>query len=298
MRDVYVQIADRLRSGRRFAVATLVAVRDALPAPIGTSLLVDDDGSFVGNIGAGCHEAEIVEAAREVVESCGSKTLDFTLDDELLSGSVCGASLRVFVWSPDATFLATADAIASGAEDVAFALASHAVAIAAKRRLIVVGATDLAAQMTELAHALDFVVTIVDPRPAFASVARHPHADRVIVAWPNDALPELLRTCAAVAIVSHDSKIDLPAIRAALASEVAYIGVLGSRRAQRARSGALDAEGYTEAQLARIHGPAGIDLGGTTSAQTATSILAEVLATLNARSGVPLRGFEGSIHRV
>jgi xanthine/CO dehydrogenase XdhC/CoxF family maturation factor len=116
MREPYAKIADRLRAGRRFAVATLVAARNGNPSPIGTSLLVDADGSFVGNIGAGCHEAEIVETARLVLRDGVHRTIQFDLVDELLDGSVCGASLTVEVWIPDTNFSWIADAIVAGQE--------------------------------------------------------------------------------------------------------------------------------------------------------------------------------------
>ncbi|HVA33784.1 MAG TPA: XdhC family protein, partial [Candidatus Baltobacteraceae bacterium] len=143
MRAVYAAIADRLRSGTPFAVATLVAVRDAAPAPLGTSLIVDADGSFVGNIGAGCHEAEVVEAARAASADRLETTLTFSLTDELLDGSSCGASLDVVVWLPDASFADVADRIVTGDETVIFTCGERTVTIGPRRRAVVVGATDL-----------------------------------------------------------------------------------------------------------------------------------------------------------
>ncbi len=296
MREIYAEIARRLRTGRRFAVATLSSVSKGSPSPIGTSLLVDIDGSFIGNIGAGCHEAEIVESARRSLNDGEPRTIEFTLADEVFDGSVCGASLTVEVRVPNRNFISMADAVVAGQNNVVFPCGSHVVTVEAKRRLVIVGATDLAASLTRLANAADFSVTVADPRPEFATRRRHPDAHRVVVAWPDDILDALLADAAAIVVVAHDVKIDLQAVQCALRSNVAYIGVLGNRISQRARAASLRDLGYSADALARIHGPAGLDLGGTSNAQVACSIIAEMLSVLNERSGAPLRSIDGPIH--
>lgn len=295
MRDVYRDIAARLRDGRPFAVATLVSTRDAAPAPLGTSFVVDADGSFLGNVGAGCHESELVEAARATLRDGQTREIDFDLNDELLDGSACGSSMTVVVWRPHPAFEKSARRIAEGLEEVEFDCGGHGIVVAQKRSLIVVGATDLSAHLVSTAQAADFVVTVVDPRADFATARRLPEVDRIVVAWPQDALPRLLPEADAIVVVSHDAKIDLPALRCALDTNVAYIGVLGSRRNQRFRRQALAHDGYPEASLDRIHGPTGLDVGAVTNGQVACSILAEVLAVLNARSALPLRETSGRI---
>ena len=296
MREAYAAIAQRLRSGVPFAAATLLETRHAKPALPGTSIVVDADGSFIGNIGAGCHEGELIETALAALERGEERVVEFSLDDEVLDGSVCGATLSAAVWLPSEPFLETADAIVRGEKTVRFSCAGQEIEIAPLRRLIVVGATLLASHVAAIARSCDFEVTLMDPRPPFATRERHPHAGRILVAWPQDELPRLLSSADAVVIIAHDAKIDMPAIRCALASPVPYIGVLGSRRAQRARAALLSGEGYTAEVLARIHGPAGLDLGATFNAQTACSIVAEMLAVLNARSGAPLRLGDTAIH--
>jgi xanthine dehydrogenase accessory factor len=295
VRDVYREIAARLRDGFSFAVATLVSTRNAAPAPIGTSLLVASDGSFLGNVGAGCHEGELVEAARATLRDGRARTIDFDLADELLDGSACGAAMTVVVWRPGAAFESLAQRIAEGLEDVEYDCDGHGVIVPAQRSLLVVGATDLAAQLSALAQAADFTVTVVDPRAEFATSKRLPNVDRLVVAWPQDALPELLPQADAIVVVSHDAKIDLPALRCALDTDVAYIGVLGSRRNQRYRREVLAQDGYDDASLDRIAGPTGLDIGAVTNGQVACSILAEVLTVLNGRSGLPLRETSGRI---
>lgn len=296
MRAIYATIADSLRSKASFAAATLVGLRNAAPAPLGTTIVVDADGSFLGNIGAGCYEAAIVQAAFDALRDRRESTLEFDVGDELLDGAACGASLTVAVWVPDSTFLPIAEAIVRGSEGVSFTCAGHRVTLPPKRSLTIVGATGLAAALTELAVAAGFFVTVVDPRAPFATRRRHPNADRLLVAWPQDVLREGLEKADAIVVMAHDVKIDLPALRCALESDVAYVGALGSRRAQRARERALLQEGYRQSALARIHGPAGLDLGGATESEVACSIFAELLCTLNARSGASLRFMDGTIH--
>jgi xanthine dehydrogenase accessory factor len=300
MREAYAAIAQRLRDRRRFAVATLVASRGARASEIGTSLVIDADGAFVGDIGAGCHEGGIVERATAALARApmvSAETLTFELDDEILTGSGCGASLEVVLWSPPETFTETAEAVARGDRDVSFELGGVTIEIPQHPRLVIVGATALAAQLTTLAHHADFVVSVVDPRAAFATVQRHPDADDLLVAWPDDSTVEACMSDAdAIVVLSHDVKVDLPALRAALATRATYVGLLGNRRVQRARREALLAQGYPNAQIERIFGPAGLDVGATTDGQTALSILAEIVAVRNARSGTSLRQSSGPIH--
>jgi xanthine dehydrogenase accessory factor len=299
MREIYANVARRLRDRVPFVAATLVATRGAKASAIGTTLLVDGDGSFAGDIGAGCHEGEIVERATAMLaaDDPAPQLLTFDIDDEVLVGSGCGASLDIVVWRPSMDFEATASAIAAGRHDVTFSLEGVTVDIPRKERLVVVGATALAAELTTIARRCDYAVTVVDPRPAFATSDRHPEADRLVVAWPDDAdVKTLMRAASAIAIVSHDVKLDVPALRVALASSAHYIGLLGNRRVQAARRAALLDEGFDEAQLARIRGPAGLDIGGTTDGQTALSILAEILAAARGRSATPLSRSDGPIH--
>jgi xanthine dehydrogenase accessory factor len=295
MREIYAAMASRLKSGAPFAAATLVETKNAAPAPIGTSLIVDSDVSITGNIGAGCHEGEIVEAARCALRDGIGRTLEFDMSDELLDGSACGASLAVAIWLPAGEFLTVAERIVAGSEAVAFSCGRRLVGIPRRRRLLIVGATQLASQLTCLARDCDFHVTVVDPRSAFATERRQPHADRLHVGWPDDVLPALLMRADAIVTLAHDVKIDLPALRCALSSGVAYVGALGSRRSHRARLDALRSLGYSEDQLARIHGPTGLDVGAITEAQIACSIVAETLAVLNGTTGAPLRELGGAI---
>ena len=298
MREQYATIASLLRDGAQFAVATLTATRTSRPAPVGTSLVIFEGGGFEGNIGSGCHEGEIIEAAQATLRDGVVRSLEFEMIDDVLDGSACGASLRVAVWKPSPDFLSVANRVVRGADSVTIAIDGAQITIPPRRRLVVVGATELAAHLATIARSADFHVTIVDPRPAFATRRRQLVADDLVVRWPQDELPALLAAADALVVMAHDVKLDLPALRCALDTSVAYVGALGSRRSQDARREALTELGYDEQSLDRIHGPVGLDLGAVTNPQIACAILAEILKVLNRRSGNSLsRQREAANHR-
>jgi len=144
-------------------------------------------------------------------------------------------------------------------------------------RLIVIGAVHIAQALIPMAQAAGFAVTLVDPRPAFATSARFPGAD-VRAEWPQEVFESLaLDARSAVVTLSHDPKIDEPALAAALKSDAFYIGALGSRRNHAGRLERLGELGFGADALARIHGPVGLDLGGRTPAEIAVAILAQVI---------------------
>jgi xanthine dehydrogenase accessory factor len=152
--------------------------------------------------------------------------------------------------------------------------------------LVIVGAVHIAVPLVTLAQALGFHVRLIDARRAFATRERFPTVDELVVAWPQDALQaEKLGPQHAVAVLSHDPKFDVPALQIALRSRASYVGLIGSRTTQAKRRAALREAGFSEAEVARIHGPVGLDLGGREPAEIALAILAEVVAVRHGRSG-------------
>jgi xanthine dehydrogenase accessory factor len=298
MREIFEKIAELAQLGRPFAVATLVELRQAKTAPLGTTIVLDERGAIWGNIGAGCYETEIVDAMSVTAGDGAPRTLDINLDqdDELLGGTACGAVMRVIAWRPDRSFVPVARMIAAGDEDALLRVGAYEFAIEAKTPLYVVGATSLAQELCAIARRADFRVTVVDPRPAFATASRLPDADAIVHAWPDEYLPGVLDERSSVVVLSHDPKLDIPALVHALQSPAPYVGLLGSRRAQASRRQALRDAGLPPSAIERIRGPVGLDLGGITPAETAVSILSELIAVRRGRSAVPLRGLVGTIH--
>ncbi len=152
-------------------------------------------------------------------------------------------------------------------------------AVAPPPSLIVIGATQTALPLIRMAHELDFHVTVVDPREVFAAADRLQDADEVIREWPDRALESMrFDENTYVVALTHDEKFDLPTLRKVLRSDVGYIGALGSRRTHAKRLEKLREEGFTEAELVRIHSPVGLDLGGRAPAEIALSVIAEITA--------------------
>jgi xanthine dehydrogenase accessory factor len=137
---------------------------------------------------------------------------------------------------------------------------------------------------------MGYRVTVVDARAKFATKERFPDADELVVAWPDEALGNInLDRSTYVVILTHDPKFDLPALRSVLGKEVGYVGAIGSRKTNANRFDALRAEGFTEEQLGRVHGPIGLDLGSRGAEETALGILAEITAVRFGGSGVAMR---------
>ncbi|MHA1109259.1 MAG: XdhC family protein, partial [Alphaproteobacteria bacterium] len=152
-------------------------------------------------------------------------------------------------------------------------------------RFIIVGAVHIAQPLARMAALADYDVTVVDPRGSFATDDRFPGVT-LKSDWPDEAMTEICpdrRT--AIVTLTHDPKLDDPALSVAIRSEAFYIGSLGSRKTHAARVGRLKEDGFTDDEIGRIHGPVGLDLGGRSPAEVAVSILAQVTATLHGKDG-------------
>jgi xanthine dehydrogenase accessory factor len=166
--------------------------------------------------------------------------------------------------------------------------------------MVIFGAVDFTAALARVSKFLGYRVTVCDARPVFATKKRFPLADDVVVDWPDRLLAEIggsLGERDAVAVLTHDAKFDIPAITSALATDVGYIGVMGSRRTHDDRTKRLVDAGLSIEELARLRSPIGLDLGGRTPEETAISIVAEIIAIRTGRVVPALRDTEGPIHR-
>ena len=227
-------------------------------ADLGAKLLVRADGSTEGGLGAPDLDRAGVEAAEELLWAERSETREL-------------GDTKLFV-------------------DV----------VAPAPRLIVFGAVDYAAALCRLARAAGWRPFVCDPRSQFATPERFPDAEEVVVAWPDDAFARLggIDRATYVAILTHDPKLDDAALSIALRSDAAYVGAMGSRRAQAQRRERLLAAGLDEELLERVAAPIGLDLGAVSPEETALSIMAEVVAVRNGREGGRLSQASGRIHEV
>jgi xanthine dehydrogenase accessory factor len=225
---------------------------------LGAKLLVRADGGVTGSLGEGELDREAVAAAEELM---------WTERSELRE--VGESSLFVDVTAP-------------------------------APRLVIFGAVDYAAALCRLAKAAGWRPYVCDPRSQFATAARFPEADEVIAAWADEAFARIggIDRATYIAVLTHDPKLDDAALSLALRSEAAYVGAMGSRRAQAQRRERLLAAGLDEELLDRVAAPIGLDLGALTPEETALSIMAEVVAVRHGRLGGRLSTAGGRIHEV
>jgi xanthine dehydrogenase accessory factor len=317
--------------GERFALATVVATRRSAPRPVGSKLAVSEGGEMAGSVSGGCVENDVYEHAKEVLGGGGPRLVTYGISDELaLSvGLPCGGEIDVFVEEADpalvgeirsllerderAALLTVVEGEGIGRrtlstdEGVLRAGRSHLIDEEGEKvfadvfgpppRLLVFGAVDTAEELCRLAKQLGWRTIVADARGKFATPERVPSADEVIVAWPDDAIAQVKPgSDTAVVVLTHDDKFDVPAIKGALETDTLYIGALGSRRNQARRRERLLEAGVPEGELDRIAGPCGLDIGAGTPAETALSIMAEILAYRAGREGGPLREAKGRIH--
>jgi xanthine dehydrogenase accessory factor len=167
-------------------------------------------------------------------------------------------------------------------------------------RMVIFGAVDFTAALARVAKILGYRVTVCDARPVFATRARFPMADEVVVSWPDRYLAQIgaeLGVRDAACVLTHDPKFDVPAIVGALATDVGYLGAMGSRRTSDERDVRLRQAGVTDEQLRRVMAPIGLDVGARTPEETAVSICAEIIALRTGRVAPSLRDAQGPIHR-
>ena len=306
---------------RRAAVATVVATRSSAPRPVGSKLVVRDDGSIEGSVSNGCVESDVILAAQEVLAGGEPRLVTYGITDEMAIGVglPCGGEIDVFV-EPYQGDAAEVVLTVIGGDDVGAKLSDPELEQSARRRgrshvfelegqtvfadvsappprLFVYGAVDTAEALCAAAKLLGWRTIVADARPRFATHDRLPSADEILVLWPDEALAHVAPDAAtSVVVLTHDDKFDLPLVRGALETEAIYLGWLGSRRNQERRRGLLLEDGVAEEDLDRVSGPAGLDVGAASPEETAVSILAEILAVRAGRDGGRLREAKTRIH--
>jgi xanthine dehydrogenase accessory factor len=308
--------------GRRVALATVVATRSSAPRPVGSKLVVSETGQLAGSVSGGCVESDVVLAAQEVLAGGPPRLLTYGITDEMAFGVglPCGGEIDVFVEElteadrPDVTLTVVAgEGVGRRLDDPELVQAarkrgrSHVLELGDRTvladvsvpppRLFVYGAVDTAEALCRAAKLLGWRTVVADARASFATPERIPSADELLLLWPEEALTQVQPDLGtAVIVLTHDDKFDLPLIRGALASDAFYVGWIGSRRNQERRRGLLREEGITDDELDRISGPSGLDIGADSPAETALSMLAEILAVRAGRGGGRLKESRQRIH--
>jgi xanthine dehydrogenase accessory factor len=320
MREVLKELNEWTKNGEDIALATVVETWGSSPRPLGSKMLVTRSGKMAGSVSNGCIEGAVFEEAQKVLKSGTPKIAAFGVADDVAFevGLACGGHIEVFIQplgraqrqviemlNHDQAATLKTNLVSGEAEVVKGTPAGTELArrdgdtfVEPFRRpahLVIIGAIHIAIPLHRLAKLMGYRVSVVDARAKFATKERFPEADELIVAWPDEAMATLaVDNSTYVVILTHDPKFDLPALRSVLRKDAGYIGAIGSRKTNQNRFDALREEGFTEAELARVHGPIGLDLGSRGAEETALGILAEITAVRFGGSGAAKRALPAS----
>ncbi len=258
--DIFEEIVRLRREGKRAALATIVHTNGSIPSYESSRMLVREDGSIAGTVGGGCVEAEVWAAAKEVIRSEAPRKLVFNLNNEASydSGLICGGTLEIFV-EP----------------------------ILPQPTLYIFGGGHVSLALARTAHAAGFRIGVVDDRESFANAERFPMAAEVHTSY-EEAFEKLKPGASSyLVIVTRGHKDDMRVLAWAVRTGARYIGMIGSKRKVISVYKALEKEGYSTEELARVHAPVGLEIGALTPEEIAVSIAAELIAVRRGSSEVP-----------
>jgi xanthine dehydrogenase accessory factor len=250
--DLYAEIVRLRRSGQKCALATIVQVNGSIPSYESAKILVREDGSMLGTIGGGCVEAEVWNAAREVMETEKPRHMSFNLGQDAAydNGLICGGQLNVFV-EP----------------------------LLPQPNAVIFGAGHISKSLAKVSQLAGFSVTVVDNREAFANRDRFPDVDDVFAAEYEDAYARLeVNSSTYLIIVTRGHRDDMRVLRWAITTPARYISMIGSRRKVIAVLREFEKEGLSREQFDRIHAPMGLEIGAITPEEIAISVAAEMIA--------------------
>ena len=289
--------------GAPMALATVIFTWGSAPRPRGSHMIIHQDGRFEGSISGGCVESDILQRAEEVIAGRPGHLACYGVadGDAWAVGLPCGGEIRVLVQKVGAAeFPPTLfDRIVAASEagraltlstDLDSAITREGVIDGQfhnrydpPRRLLIVGAVQIAQSLSALAQAIGVTPVVIDPRGRFLTEERFPGVE-LDDRWPDEAVAAYRPgESTAVVTLSHDIKIDDPALAAALQAPTGYVAALGSRKSHAARLERLQAMGFSSGDLSRIDGPAGLDIGAVGPAEIALSIAAGMVAGFNAK---------------
>lgn len=304
--------------GRGAVLATVIETWGSAPRRVGAQLVISGDGEMQGSVSGGCVEGAVVMEATDALDAGEARVLEYGVSDgdAFAVGLACGGTIRILVEPVGNVFpvallrelVAARTARTPVAYEVTlssnerrlvsdlyadrFAMdrsgfeADGDIFVAVHNpplRLAVVGAVHIAQALVPMARIAGYDPVIIDPRAAFGSDARFP-GERILSDWPDEALEEMgLDTRTALVLLTHDPKLDDPALHLALKSSCFYIGALGSKRTHAARVARLEEAGFSAGEIARVHGPIGLDIGASGPPEIAVSILAEMIQRLRRR---------------
>ena len=310
--ELLQQAASWQEAGHQLAMAFVIRTWGSSPRQVGSLMLVRDDSQIAGSVSGGCVEGAVIDAALAMIESGGSQRLDFGVADATAweVGLSCGGQISVLVMAVAETgfapaLLADAAKSLTRRKAVGFCLpvtgggARTAIPMPAASQLvddefwfvqaprpqvIIIGAVHISQHLATMAAQSGFAVTVIDPRRTFATAARFPGIN-LVFDWPDRVLGEIaLDHETALVALTHDPKIDDAALHMVLGKPLFHIACLGSKRTHAARLQRLADAGFDRADMAKIKGPAGLDIGAKTPAEIAISVLAELVAAFRGKA--------------
>jgi xanthine dehydrogenase accessory factor len=255
MSRLYEELKDLLGQEKGVAMATVVRG----PEHVGSKLLVLPGKKTDGTLGNEALDVLVVEDAERAIWNGEAGTNSYTVESE--TGAL---PFDVFIegFPPPPT-------------------------------LIIVGAGHIAIPLTTFAKTLNYRVVVIDARAAFATRERFPHADELIVEWPDEVLEKMdLNPSTSVAVLTHDPKFDEPTLKVLLSHQVGYVGAIGSRKTGEERNERLRKQGLTDEQISSIHGPIGLNIGATSPEEMALAIMAEIVASRHGKDRTPALGWK------
>lgn len=257
--DVFDELVNLRKAGQKCALATIVHARGSIPSYESAKLLVREDGSILGTVGGGCVEAEVWNAAREVIETEQPKRLSFNLGQDAAyeNGLICGGQLEVFI-EP----------------------------IVPRPKAFIFGAGHISKSLSKVATLAGFETAVIDDRESFANKERFPEADEVLAGEYESVFPELaVNQASYVIVVTRGHRDDLRVLRMAIGTPARYIAMIGSKRKVIEVVKQLEKEGVPRSSFERVHAPMGLEIGAVSPEEIAVSVVAEMIAVR--RSAAP-----------
>ncbi len=309
MLELAADLLPLLEAGTPVAAVTVTRVIRSAPRGVGATLAVTADARVIGSLSGGCVEGDAVMLGLDALRTGDVRRGSFGFagpDDAIVTaGLACGGAIEVVAYPIDGTdprARAALQRAAAGRESAIDLDLGDGTTLELRRRsrprLIVLGAGEHAAALCRVGAAAGFAVTVCDAWALLVTRERFPEASDLVVASPHEYLASLEdpdeRT--AVCVLTHDERLDVPAIRTALRLPVGFVGAMGSRATVARRAALLTQAGVTDAELGRLHSPLGLDLGAETPEETALSVIAEIVAARRGASALPLSATDGPLH--
>ena len=300
-RSILDAIEAAAERGEQAVVATVVSTYGSAPRQPGAKYVVTTDGKYVGSVSGGCVESDVAERAQQIFAGGEANLVHYGVsdDDAFEVGLSCGGKIDVWLEKADPGLWREIRSVLDSGEYATLYTntetgekrlergvlertglrddGTFAEVVEGPLRVMIFGAPEAAEHLCAYGRELGWRTTVVDSRPALVTPERLPSADEIVKAWPDQVLDRIDERTAVVTL-SHEERLDVPAVAAALRQGARYIGAVGAKRTAERRREKLAELGFSGAEIDRIHGPAGLDLGGRSPAQVALAIAAEIVA--------------------